>query len=119
MRWQFVSLLSGIGALVLSGLYFARAAPALDASASPAEPAALKSPKFYRRSAHRIVRSLVLIFCLLLFTVLSHSQPTTAPPPLNSHRWGSVTVFNGLLAYLLYRQENMSQSLLELVTTTR
>ena len=49
---------------------------------------------------------------LILFILLFIGRPVW-------YFWIEVTVFNGLLAYLLYRQENMSQSLLELVTTTR
>lgn len=46
---------------------------------------------------------------LLLFILLFIGQPVW-------YFWIEVTVFNVLLAYLIYRQENMSQSLLELAT---
>ncbi len=46
---------------------------------------------------------------LLLFILLFIGQPVW-------YFWIEVTVFNVLLTYLIYRQENMSQSLLELAT---
>ena len=46
---------------------------------------------------------------LLLFILLFIGQPFW-------YFWIEVTVFNVLFAYLIYRQENMSQSLLELAT---
>ena len=49
---------------------------------------------------------------LILFILLFIGRPVW-------YFWIEVTVFNVLLAYVLYRQENMSQSLLELVTTRR
>jgi hypothetical protein len=49
---------------------------------------------------------------LILFTLLFIGQPVW-------YFWIEVTVFNVLLAYLIYRQESMAQSLLELATTPR
>ena len=49
---------------------------------------------------------------LILFTVLLIGQPVW-------YFWTEVTVLNLLLVWLIYRQEKMSQSLLELATTTR
>ena len=49
---------------------------------------------------------------LILFILLFIAQPFW-------YFWIEVTVFNALLAYLIYRQESMAQSLLELATTTR
>jgi phosphatidylglycerophosphate synthase len=49
---------------------------------------------------------------LILFILLFIGQPVW-------YFWIEVTVFNILLAYLIYRQESMAQSLLELATTTR
>lgn len=49
---------------------------------------------------------------LILFILLFVGQPVW-------YFWIEVTVFNVLLAYLIYRQESMAQSLLELATTTR
>ena len=48
---------------------------------------------------------------LVLFIVLFLGQPVW-------YFWIEITLFNMLLAYLIYRQETMSQSLLELATTT-
>jgi len=49
---------------------------------------------------------------LILFAVLLIGRPVW-------YFWTEVTVLNLLLAWLIYRQEEMSQSLLELATTTR
>jgi phosphatidylserine synthase len=49
---------------------------------------------------------------LVLFIFLFFGQPVW-------YFWTEVTVLNLLLAWLIYRQEEMSQSLLELATTTR
>jgi hypothetical protein len=49
---------------------------------------------------------------LLLFALLLIDQPIW-------YFWIELTVFNLLLIYLVLRQENMSQSLLTLVTTRR
>jgi hypothetical protein len=49
---------------------------------------------------------------LVLFIFLFLGQPVW-------YFWTEVTVLNLLLAWLIYRQEEMSQSLLELATTTR
>src|SRR6266567_1098026 len=49
---------------------------------------------------------------LILFAVLLIGRPVW-------YFWTEVTVLNLLLAWLIYRQEKMSQSLLELATTTR
>jgi hypothetical protein len=49
---------------------------------------------------------------LLLFALLLIDQPIW-------YFWIELTVFNLLLIYLVLRQENMSQSLLTLVTTGR
>ena len=46
---------------------------------------------------------------LLLFILLFIGQPVW-------YFWIEVTLFNVLLAYLIYRQESMSQLLLELAT---
>ena len=48
---------------------------------------------------------------LILFALLFIGQPIW-------YFWIEVTVLNFLLAWLIYRQEEMSQSLLELATTT-
>ena len=48
---------------------------------------------------------------LILFILLFIGQPVW-------YFWIEVTVFNVLLVYLIYRQESMAQSLLELATTT-
>ena len=49
---------------------------------------------------------------LILFILLFIGQPVW-------YFWIEVTAFNVLLAFLIYRQESMAQSLLELATTTR
>jgi hypothetical protein len=49
---------------------------------------------------------------LILFAVLLIGRPVW-------YFWTEVTVLNLLLVWLIYRQEEMSQSLLELATTTR
>jgi hypothetical protein len=48
---------------------------------------------------------------LILFAILFIGQPVW-------YFWTELTVLNLLLAWLIYRQEEMSQSLLELATTT-
>lgn len=48
---------------------------------------------------------------LILFILLFIGQPVW-------YFWVEVTVFNVLLVYLIWRQERMAQSLLELATTT-
>jgi phosphatidylglycerophosphate synthase len=67
----------------------------------------------YRRSARPMFKLWGLLMTntrmLLLFILLFIGQPVW-------YFWIEVTVFNVLLAYLIYRQENMSQSLLELTT---
>ena len=49
---------------------------------------------------------------LILFILLFSGQPVW-------YFWLEVTLFNLLLAYLIYRQERMAQSLMELATTAR
>jgi hypothetical protein len=49
---------------------------------------------------------------LILFILLFIGQPVW-------YFWLEVTLFNLLLAYLIYRQERMAQSLLALATTPR
>jgi phosphatidylglycerophosphate synthase len=65
----------------------------------------------YQRSARPMFKLWGLLMTntrmLLLFILLFIGQPIW-------YFWIEVTVFNVLLAYLIYRQENMSQSLLEL-----
>jgi phosphatidylglycerophosphate synthase len=65
----------------------------------------------YQRSARPMFKLWGLLMTntrmLLLFILLFIGQPVW-------YFWIEVTVFNVLLAYLIYRQENMSQSLLEL-----
>ncbi len=67
----------------------------------------------YQRSAGPMFKLWGLLMTntrmLLLFILLFIGQPIW-------YFWIEVTVFNVLLAYLIYRQENMSQSLLELAT---
>ena len=67
----------------------------------------------YQRSARPMFKLWGLLMTntrmLLLFILLFIGQPFW-------YFWIEVTVFNVLLAYLIYRQENMSQSLLELAT---
>ena len=77
-------------------------------------------PEWFRTRYQRLARPIFRLWGLLmtnarmviLFILLFISQPVW-------YFWIEVTVFNVLLAYLLYRQENMSQSLLELMATTR
>ena len=70
----------------------------------------------YERSARPMFKLWKLLMTntrmLILFLLLFIGQPVW-------YFWIEVTVLNVLLAYLIYRQENMSQSLLELATTTR
>ena len=47
---------------------------------------------------------------LILFVVLLIGRPVW-------YFWVEVTILNMLLAYLIHRQETMSQSLMELATT--
>src|SRR5438874_9331076 len=77
-------------------------------------------PEWFRTQYQRFARPTFNLWGLLmtnsrmliLFILLFIGRPVW-------YFWIEVTFFNGLLAYLLYRQENMSQSLLELVTTRR
>jgi hypothetical protein len=70
----------------------------------------------YQRSARPMFKLWGLLMTntrmLILFAVLFIGQPVW-------YFWTEVTVLNLLLAWLIYRQEEMSQSLLELATTTR
>jgi phosphatidylglycerophosphate synthase len=76
-------------------------------------------PEWFRARYQRFARPMFKLWGLLmtntrmliLFILLFIGQPVW-------YFWIEVTVFNVLLVYLLYRQENMSQSLLELVTAT-
>ncbi len=67
----------------------------------------------YQRSAGPMFKLWGLLMTntrmLLLFILLFIGQPIW-------YFWIEVTVFNVLLGYLIYRQENMSQSLLEIAT---
>jgi len=77
-------------------------------------------PQWFRTRYQRFAKSMFKLWGLLmtnarmliLFILLFIGQPIW-------YFWIEVTVCNVLLAYLIYRQENMSQSLLELATTTR
>ena len=70
----------------------------------------------YQRSARPMFKLWGLLMTntrmLILFTFLLIGQPVW-------YFWTEVTVLNLLLAWLIYRQEEMSQSLLELAATTR
>ena len=70
----------------------------------------------YQRSARPMFKLWGLLMTntrmLILFTVLLIGRPVW-------YFWTEVTVLNLLLAWLIYRQEEMSQSLLELAATTR
>ena len=70
----------------------------------------------YQRSARPMFKLWGLLMTntrmLILFVLLLIGQPVW-------YFWTEVTVLNLLLAWLIYRQEEMSQSLLELATTTR
>jgi phosphatidylserine synthase len=70
----------------------------------------------YQRSARPMFKLWGLLMTntrmLILFALLFIGQPIW-------YFWTEVTVLNLLLAWLIYRQEEMSQSLLELATTTR
>jgi hypothetical protein len=70
----------------------------------------------YQRSARPMFKLWGLLMTntrmLILFTVLLIGRPVW-------YFWTEVTVLNLLLVWLIYRQEEMSQSLLELATTTR
>jgi len=70
----------------------------------------------YQRSARPMFKLWGLLMTntrmLILFALLLIGQPVW-------YFWTEVTVLNLLLAWLIYRQEEMSQSLLELATTTR
>jgi phosphatidylglycerophosphate synthase len=76
-------------------------------------------PEWFRARYQRFARPMFKLWGLLmtntrmliLFILLFIGQPVW-------YFWIEVTVFNVLLVYLLYRQENMSQTLLELVTAT-
>jgi hypothetical protein len=69
----------------------------------------------YQRSARPMFKLWGLLMTntrmLILFTFLLIGQPVW-------YFWTEVTVLNLVLAWLIYRQEEMSQSLLELATTT-
>jgi len=69
----------------------------------------------YQRSARPMFKLWGLLMTntrmLILFALLFIGQPIW-------YFWTEVTVLNLLLAWLIYRQEEMSQSLLELATTT-
>jgi phosphatidylglycerophosphate synthase len=77
-------------------------------------------PEWFSARYQRFARPMFKLWGLLmtntrmviLFILLFIGQPVW-------YFWIEVTAFNILLAYLLYRQENMSQSLLEQVTTAR
>jgi CDP-alcohol phosphatidyltransferase len=77
-------------------------------------------PKWFRTRYQRFAKPMFKLWGLLmtnarmliLFILLFIGQPIW-------YFWIEVTVCNVLLAYLVFRQENMSQSLLELATTTR
>jgi len=68
----------------------------------------------YRNSARPMFKSWGLLMTntrmLLLFVLLFFGQPIW-------YFWIEITVFNLLLIYLIYRQEGMSRSLVELATT--
>ena len=70
----------------------------------------------YQRSARPMFKLWGLLMTntrmLILFAVLLIGRPVW-------YFWTEVTVLNLLLVWLIYRQEEMSQSLLELATTTR
>ena len=70
----------------------------------------------YQRSARPMFKLWGLLMTntrmLILFALLLIGHPVW-------YFWTEVTVLNLLLAWLIYRQEEMSQSLLELATTTR
>ena len=77
-------------------------------------------PEWFRARYQRFARPMFKLWGLLmtntrmliLFILLFIGQPVW-------YFWLEVTVFNLLFAYLIYRQESMAQSLLELATTTR
>ena len=77
-------------------------------------------PEWFRARYQRFARPMFMLWGLLmtntrmliLFILLFIGQPVW-------YFWIEVTVFNVLLAYLIYRQESMAQSLLELAMTTR
>jgi phosphatidylglycerophosphate synthase len=77
-------------------------------------------PEWFRARYQRFARPMFKLWGLLmtntrmliLFILLFIGQPVW-------YFWIEVTVFNALLAYLIYRQESMAQSLLELATATR
>jgi phosphatidylserine synthase len=79
-----------------------------------------ETPEWFRARYQRFARPMFKLWGLLmtntrmliLFIFLFIGQPVW-------YFWIEVTVFNVLLAYLIYRQESMVQSLLELATTTR
>ena len=76
-------------------------------------------PEWFRARYQRFARPMFKLWGLLmtntrmliLFILLFIGQPVW-------YFWIEVTVFNVLLVYLIYRQESMAQSLLELATTT-
>ena len=77
-------------------------------------------PEWFRTRYQRFAKPMFKLWGLLmtntrmliLFILLFIGQPVW-------YFWLEVTVFNLLLAYLIYRQERMAQSLLELATTAR
>jgi len=77
-------------------------------------------PEWFRARYQRVAMPMFRLWGLLmtntrmliLFILLFIGQPVW-------YFWIEVTVFNLLLAYLIYRQERMAQSLLELATTAR
>jgi phosphatidylglycerophosphate synthase len=77
-------------------------------------------PGWFRARYQRVARPMFKLWGLLmtntrmliLFILLFIGQPVW-------YFWLEVTLFNLLLAYLIYRQERMAQSLLELATTAR
>ena len=77
-------------------------------------------PGWFRARYQRVARPMFKLWGLLmtntrmliLFILLFIGQPVW-------YFWLEVTVFNVLLAYLIYHQERMAQSLLELATTAR
>ena len=77
-------------------------------------------PEWFRARYQRFARPMFMLWGLLmtntrmliLFILLFIGQPIW-------YFWIEVTVLNVLLAYLIYRQESMARSLLELATTIR
>jgi CDP-alcohol phosphatidyltransferase len=77
-------------------------------------------PGWFRAQYQRFARPMFKLWGLLmtntrmliLFLLLFIGQPVW-------YFWIEISIFNVLLAYLIYRQESMAQSLLELATTAR